>query len=139
MYIRGVRPFQNGGQLYLVAGRIGHFHGSDTPIYKAVFKPVGMAKKIETVCGYSCSDCDHLGKKCRGCGKTHGKPFWTAFAGVDCCPIYDCCVNERKLLHCGKCPDLICERFTRFKNPETSEEQQSAHLMAMERELRARR
>jgi hypothetical protein len=96
-------------------------------------------KKIQTVCGYSCSDCDHHGKECPGCEKTKGKPFWNAFAGIDCCPIYDCCVNARGLLHCGKCPDLMCERFSRFKDPDMSEEQAQAVLVQMERELRARK
>ena len=32
----------------------------------------------------------------------------------------------------------MCERFSRFKNPEVSEEMQVAHLAAMERELRSR-
>jgi hypothetical protein len=96
-------------------------------------------KKIETVCGYSCSDCDHHGNECPGCQKTKGKPFWTAYVQVACCPVFDCCVNEQKLPHCGKCPDLVCERFTRFKNPEHSEEEAAACLAAMERELRARK
>jgi len=95
-------------------------------------------KKIETVCGYSCSDCDHHGKECPGCEKTKGKPFWTAFVNVGCCPVYDCCVNEKKLPHCGKCPDLVCERFTRFKDPNRTEEETQAALLEIEKELRAR-
>lgn len=94
---------------------------------------------IETVCGYSCSGCDHLGDECPGCEATKGKPFWTAYAGVECCPVYDCCVNERNLPHCGRCPDLLCERFSRFKDPNVSDEQARAVLHQMEQELRARR
>ena len=93
------------------------------------------AKKIETVCGYSCSECDHLGCECHGCGITKGKPFWTDYAGVECCPVYDCCVNERKLPHCGKCPELMCERFTRFKDPDRSEKEAEDVLLRMEQEL----
>jgi hypothetical protein len=48
-------------------------------------------------------------------------------------------LNERKLLHCGKCPDLMCERFSRFKNPDVSDEIQAGILAAMEQELRARK
>jgi predicted PP-loop superfamily ATPase len=96
-------------------------------------------KKIVTVCGYSCSDCDHLGRECKGCEKTKGKPFWTAFVDADVCPVYDCCVNGRKLPHCGKCAEMICERFTRFKDPGMSEEQLRETLAAIERELRARK
>jgi hypothetical protein len=99
-----------------------------------------MAKKeIETVCGYSCTGCDHHGKECPGCGATQGKPFWTAFVGVETCPVYDCCANERKLPHCGKCPDLMCERFTRFRDPGMSVEEAAACLDEMEENLRARK
>lgn len=98
-----------------------------------------MAQKIETVCGFSCSNCDHLGNECPGCIKTEGKPFWTAFVDAACCPVYDCCVNDRKLPHCGKCPDLICERFTRFREPGVTDEQVQAGLAAIEKELRSRK
>jgi hypothetical protein len=99
-----------------------------------------MAKnKIQTVCGYSCSNCEHLGKECTGCEMTKGKPFWTAYIDTDICPIYDCCVNERKLPHCGKCPELMCERFTRFKDPAMTAEQAQTVLIKMEEELRSRK
>jgi hypothetical protein len=96
-------------------------------------------KKIQTVCGCSCSDCEHLKKECPGCPTIKGKPFWTAYVQIETCPVYDCCVNDRKLAHCGKCPELVCERFTRFKNPEMSDEQAAAGLAAMEKELRSRK
>jgi hypothetical protein len=98
-----------------------------------------MTKKIETVCGYSCTGCEHHGNECPGCEAMKGKPFWTAYAGVECCPVYDCCVNDKGLPHCGKCPDLVCERFTRFKDPGMSEEEAAAALLRMEQELRARK
>lgn len=98
-----------------------------------------MAKKIETVCGYSCSNCDHHGNECRGCPDTKGIPFWTAFVGIDRCAIYDCCTNDRKFPHCGKCPELICEQFTRFRDPDMTDEQVREGLAAMEKELRARK
>lgn len=97
------------------------------------------SERIENVCGYSCSDCDHHGNACRGCEPTGGKPFWTDFVAVDICPVYDCCINERKLPHCGKCPDLVCERFTRFKDPGMSEDEAKSVLRRMEQELRARK
>jgi hypothetical protein len=97
-------------------------------------------KKCETVCGYSCSDCDHHGKECPGCEKTKGIPFWTAFTGIERCEIYDCCNNDKKLPHCGKCPELMCDRFNRLKdNPEMNEAEATACLAAMERELRERK
>jgi hypothetical protein len=93
-------------------------------------------KNIQTVCGYSCSDCDHYTKECPGCEATKGKPFWTAYADIG--PIYACCTTERKLPHCGRCPELMCERFTRFKDPDMTDAEVAACLTAMEQELRAR-
>lgn len=97
-------------------------------------------KKIVTVCGYSCSDCDHTGKECPGCTKTGGKPFWTTYIGIDQCAIYDCCVNDRRFPHCGRCPDLMCERYNRIRDtPGISEAEATACLAAMEKELRGRK
>jgi len=96
-------------------------------------------KKVATVCGTSCSDCDHYTKECPGCGKTKGRPFWIAYAGTDRCAIYECCANDRKFPHCGKCPDLMCDRFDRIRdNPDMDEREAAACLTAMEKELRAR-
>jgi hypothetical protein len=96
-------------------------------------------KKIENVCGYSCTGCDHHGNECHGCEATKGRPFWTPYVSMECCPVYDCCVNERTLPHCGKCPDLMCGRFTLLKDPDKSDEQAAACLAAMEKELRTRK
>ncbi|OPY37519.1 MAG: hypothetical protein A4E35_01435 [Methanoregula sp. PtaU1.Bin051] len=97
-------------------------------------------KKIVTVCGYSCSGCDHYTKECPGCPKTGGRPFWTGFIGIDRCAIYDCCVNDRKIPHCGKCPELMCERFSRIRDdPDLNEAEATACLAAMEKELRRRK
>ena len=87
-----------------------------------------MAKKIENVCGYSCTGCEYHEKECPGCEATKGKPFWTAFVNAESCPVYSCCTT-----------DLVCERFTRFRQPGMSDEQVKTGLAAMERELRARK
>lgn len=97
-----------------------------------------VKKKIETVCGFSCSDCDHHEKDCPGCEKVRGRPFWTAFVNIDQCPVYECCTTLKKLPRCGKCPELVCERFFRFRDPERTDEQAAAALAAAEKELRAR-
>ncbi|RPI36675.1 MAG: hypothetical protein EHM53_12060 [Methanoregulaceae archaeon] len=96
-------------------------------------------KKIQTVCGYSCSDCEHHKSECPGCKKTKGKPFWTAYVGIDQCAIFQCCTTGKKLPHCGMFPDLLCERFTRYRQPGMSDEQVATGLAAMEKELRARK
>jgi len=110
-----------------------------TIYHRPVGRGIMATKKIETVCGYSCSDCDHYRNECAGCAKTKGTPFWVAFMGIERCAIYDCC-NNRKLPHCGKCPDLMCERFNRIRDdPHLNEAEAAACLIAMERELRARK
>ncbi|MGB9176843.1 MAG: DUF3795 domain-containing protein [Methanoregula sp.] len=97
-------------------------------------------KKIQTFSGYSCSDCEqHQKKECPGCAKTKGLPFWTAYVGSNRCAIYDCCTSEMKFPHCGKCPDVVCERFIRFKNPAMGDAEAAAGVAAMEKELRGRK
>jgi hypothetical protein len=106
--------------------------------YQEIFERMA-GKKIENPCGYSCSDCHHRGNECAGCKPTEGKPFWIGYAGVECCPVYDCCMNERSLPHCGRCPDLMCEKFTRFRDPEMNEAEALETLAGMERVLRNRK
>ncbi|HVN74490.1 MAG TPA: DUF3795 domain-containing protein [Methanoregula sp.] len=96
-----------------------------------------MEKRIMNVCGHSCTDCDHHGNECRGCRPTAGKPFWTTLMGADACPIYACCAVDRNLPHCGKCPELMCERFHRFRDPSMTDEQVAESLAGVERTLRA--
>ena len=53
--------------------------------------------------------------------------MWTA----DICPVYKCCL-DKAVEHCGKCGEMPCERWTRYKDPNVSEEEGAA-----EREKRA--
>lgn len=92
-----------------------------------------MDQNIE-VCGTICTDCDHF-SECGGCKVVQGRPFWTAYVGVDECPIHGCCVGERHLDHCGACPELICERFTRFRDPDMTDEESEAALETMKNRL----
>lgn len=86
-------------------------------------------EKLAPVCGLYCGACEHLGEKCRGCGHQEGKPFWTAMMNVEVCPLYDCCVNRKRLEHCGMCDALPCETFQKFHDPALSpEEAQQAVL-----------
>ena len=55
---------------------------------------------------------------CPGCREVCGKPFWTEFAKISVCPIYDCCANERGRNTCKNCPEVPCERY--FANPDPS-------------------
>jgi len=90
------------------------------------------------VCGTICKECEHQAE-CGGCDQVQGKPFWTAFVGIDICPVYACCTGERHLAHCGECPELPCERFTRYKDPGMNEEEIRTGLEKMKARLLARK
>lgn len=79
-------------------------------------------KILASSCGLYCGDCEQLGKSCAGCGSVKGRPFWTTHAGVETCPLYDCCVNQRQLEHCGQCDELPCKVFNEFYDPALSPE-----------------
>lgn len=96
-------------------------------------------KALPTVCGLYCDSCDHLGDECKGCTDQQGKVFWTEFVNIACCPIYDCCVNNLNLPHCGHCERLVCDLFTKFRDPEMSDEDVEISLARQEQELRARK
>jgi hypothetical protein len=74
------------------------------------------------VCGVICGECDYYPEECPGCRGVSGAPFWVDFVGIDRCPVYECCVEDKKLDNCGHCEDLPCERFTRYKDPSISDE-----------------
>lgn len=78
-------------------------------------------KKLNTICGTNCGDCDFFGKNCEGCYKVHGKPFWTAEFNITICPLFDCCKNQRKLEHCGVCNDFPCKTFMELRDPSMSD------------------
>lgn len=80
-------------------------------------------KDRKTVCGIDCGDCPHVKEGCRGCNAEKGAPFWTQYVNIRVCPVYDCCVNEKHLAHCGLCGEMPCPRFTRYKDPNVTEGQ----------------
>jgi hypothetical protein len=88
------------------------------------------SKGMKTVCGLDCGDCAYVKEGCRGCNAEKGAPFWTQFASVSVCPVYDCCVNEKHIRHCGLCAEMPCPRFTQIKDPNTTEEQDKECLKA---------
>jgi len=90
-----------------------------------------MNKDI-SVCGIDCavacevcnkSNPEFAEKPCRGCNAEEGKLFWTKYLGLDTCPIYQCCVNEKQFRHCGECPQLPCSIYFNTKDPSISEEE----------------
>jgi len=82
-------------------------------------------KEIElaAACGLYCGDCEILGDKCQGCGRVHGKPFWIKLFELEACPVYNCCVNQHHLEHCGLCEEFTCETFTSLRDPSLSDQE----------------
>jgi len=66
-------------------------------------------------CGIVCDDCDWFkGEKeprCKGCSEVDGKPSWGE------CETYSC-VQNKKVDHCGECPDFPCTDFMKRYDPE---------------------
>ncbi len=90
-----------------------------------------MEGKIISCCGVICSECQYFPVDCQGCSSIEGKPFWLTFTGESVCSIYDCCICNKELPHCGKCRELPCHRFhgqDPTKSPEENEDDQKKRL-----------
>jgi hypothetical protein len=88
-------------------------------------------ENIISSCGVICSDCGLFPHDCKGCPEIKGKVYWLEHTGGKTCHIYDCCVNTKKLPHCGKCDLLPCENFDLddpTKSPEENAEDRRKQL-----------
>jgi hypothetical protein len=79
-------------------------------------------------CDIACIECNKNNEEffenpCKGCNEVKGKLFWTQYLGLDTCPIYNCCVHEKQLDHCGKCTELPCAIYFNTKDPSISDEE----------------
>lgn len=92
-------------------------------------------KNLAPVCGLYCGACEYLEKQCQGCGHQQGRPFWTAQMTIEVCPLYDCCINEKQLEHCGLCDEFPCETFNELRDPSLSEEEAKEALLARQNGL----
>jgi hypothetical protein len=92
-------------------------------------------QNLAAACGLFCGACEHLDTKCEGCEQQKGKPFWTAMMNVECCPLYNCCVNTKQLEHCGLCDELPCETFLSLRDPALSDEEAEKALVARQNDL----
>lgn len=92
-------------------------------------------EKLPPPCGLYCGTCEYFGKQCQGCGDVKGKPFWTNQMKVETCPLYDCCINNKGLEHCGSCDELPCKTFNNFYDPSLSEEEARKSILARQKDL----
>ncbi len=92
-------------------------------------------KRDQAVCGTECAVCEHYEHDCPGCTECHGAVFWTEYVDIEVCPVYQCCTEERHLPHCGHCPELMCEKYRRFRDPDMTEEEAEAGLVRQKAKL----
>ena len=95
-------------------------------------------KNYAPVCGIYCRDCDFLGNQCQGCGYINGKPFWTTQLPSGICPLYDCCINQKQIEHCGLCDDFPCRTFMELRDPNMSDTEFEISLHQRQAALRRR-
>ncbi len=63
-------------------------------------------RREAAVCGHYCGTCDRLREgTCCGCGYQLGE------TSNGECPVFQCCIVERGLAHCGLCLDFPCQLF----------------------------
>ena len=75
---------------------------------------MNIKPEFAAVCGGFCGTCGFLGESCAGCLVQKGHMFWGA------CERYRCCVEQKRLEHCGWCEEFPCHRFD--WNPEKLDE-----------------
>ncbi|MGX8852378.1 DUF3795 domain-containing protein [Amedibacillus sp. YH-ame10] len=92
--------------------------------------------KVISCCGVVCSECQYYPTDCEGCPKIKGHAFWLQFTDEEVCAIYECCVNQKDLSHCGKCKKLPCKRYD-GTDPTKSEEENTNDFIKQLEQLRS--
>jgi len=57
---------------------------------------------------------------------------------LEICPLYDCCLNQKQLEHCGLCVDFPCETFNTLRDPNMSDDEFEKSLISRQQTLRRR-
>ncbi|UCC65232.1 MAG: DUF3795 domain-containing protein [Anaerolineae bacterium] len=72
-------------------------------------------RRLAAVCGLYCGTCEACEAEevglCRGCA------YQLGLAVTGECRMFQCCVVERGLEHCGLCPDFACQLFLSSAEP----------------------
>lgn len=90
-------------------------------------------KEVISCCGVVCSKCQYYPTECKGCPAIKGKAFWLEYTGQEICEIYECCINVKKLPHCGKCEKLPCDKYNGSDPTKTTEENNNDFIMQLEK------
>lgn len=83
-------------------------------------------------CGVVCPECEYFGESCDGCNEIKGKVFWLEYTGETVCSIYECCIEQKGLEHCGKCREFPCKRYDADDPTKSAEENEMARKKQME-------
>ena len=71
-----------------------------------------LKRKSAAVCGRYCCECDaYIAGSCCGCGYQLGSTCQGE------CAVFQCCILERGLEHCGLCIDFPCQTFLSLGRP----------------------
>lgn len=82
-------------------------------------------EEIISCCGVICSKCQYYPESCKGCPTVKGQVFWLEYIGEKICQVYSCCINDKKLSHCGHCPVLPCNLYKHGDPTKTTEENET--------------
>ncbi len=96
-------------------------------------------QSLAAVCGTYCGTCRFLGVQCTGCAAVQGKPFWVKSYNRNVCRLYDCCVNQHHLEHCGECAELPCKLFLESSDPSLTPEEAKANMEQRIQALKTRK
>ena len=71
-----------------------------------------LTRRLAAVCGRYCAACDACQEgSCCGCAYQLGRTRRGE------CPVFECCIVERGLEHCGLCLDFPCQVFVSHAPP----------------------
>lgn len=125
MYAVACRQFDTGKDIAETAKAIQH----PLDVVQEWYRQYQAVKKSHlSVCGTDCSACYCFGSMCTGCSECDGKVFHAPEGNA--CPIYDCCVNQKGLNHCGECKEAPCEIWLKTRDPKYSDEEFAENVKA---------
>lgn len=79
-------------------------------------------------CGVKCDECKEYNRTCQGCRAIAGEVFWAQYVNQTICPIYDCCINQKRHADCGKCEKLPCQIYYDTQDPSITLEEHEAGI-----------
>lgn len=88
-------------------------------------------------CGVDCEQCKDYLQSCQGCREIAGKVYWAGYMNLTTCPIFECCIIEKTLVHCGACEKLPCKIYYDTKDPAYTDAEHEAGIQERGKILRS--